>query len=157
MLDRLVTDQLSPRAAIVLPLSLPMVPTAMDPSAAGHSPGSDRARSQRGLAAAGAVLVAASVALAAYAAHVAEPDGQTRLQSAAWFAFGHGIALAALAPQATRRFGRVALAGLLSGTLLFSGSLVAAHLVGTPTGLAPFGGGLMILSWLLWAADSVRS
>ncbi|HUH89754.1 MAG TPA: DUF423 domain-containing protein [Lysobacter sp.] len=129
----------------------------MDPSAAGYSSRNHRSRSQRGLAAAGAVLAAASVALAAYAAHVAEPGAQVRLQSAAWFAFGHGIALAALAPHAVRRFGRFALAGLLLGTLVFSGSLVGAYLFGAPTTLAPFGGGLMILSWLLWAADLVRS
>lgn len=96
------------------------------------------------------------MALAAYAAHVAEPGAQARMQSAAWFAFGHGIALAALAPHTLRRFGAFALAGLLLGTLLFSGSLVGANLFGTPTALAPFGGGLMILSWLLWAADSAR-
>ncbi|HEU4773215.1 MAG TPA: DUF423 domain-containing protein [Lysobacter sp.] len=129
----------------------------MDPSAAGYSSRNHRSGSQRGLAAAGAVFAAASVALAAYAAHVVEPGAQARLHSAAWFAFGHGIALAALAPHAARRFGRFALAGLLLGTLLFSGSLVGAHLFGAPTTLAPFGGGLMILSWLLWAVDSARS
>ncbi len=102
------------------------------------------------------MLVAGSVALAAYAAHVVEPGAQVRLQSAAWFAFGHGIALAALAPHASRRLGVLALASLLLGTLMFSGSLVGAHLFALPTALAPYGGGLMILSWLLWAADSVR-
>ncbi|MGV8941215.1 MAG: DUF423 domain-containing protein [Lysobacter sp.] len=128
----------------------------MDSIAAGYSSRRPRAWSQRGLAAVGAVLVAASVALAAYAAHVVEPGAQARLQSAAWFAFGHGIALAGLAPHAWRRLGVFALTGLLLGTLMFSGSLVGSNLLGLPTTLAPFGGGLMILSWLLWAADSVR-
>lgn len=125
-----------------MPMTLPAVPTV---------PGANRA-----LAAAGAILAAASVGLAAYAAHAVEPGAQARLQSAAWFAFGHGIALAALAPRALQRVGQVALAGLLLGTLAFSGSLVGAHLFGAATTLAPFGGGLMILSWLLWAAHASR-
>ena len=64
--------------------------------------------STRALAAAGAVLAALSVALSAYAAHVADPAAQSRLQMAALFAFGHGIALAALAPRAARRRERIA-------------------------------------------------
>lgn len=111
----------------------------------------------RVLAALGAVLAAASVALFAYAAHAAEPQVQASLDSAALFAFGHGIALAALAPRAGRRMAVLALGGLLLGTLLFSGSLAGAHAFGTPTSLAPFGGGLMIFAWLLWAADGLRS
>lgn len=107
----------------------------------------------RVLPAAGAVLAAAAVALSAYAAHAVEPAAGARLQSAALFAFGHGIAMAALAPLAVRWTARLALMGLLVGTLLFSGSLVAAHLFGTPTVFAPLGGGLMILAWLAWAAD----
>lgn len=107
----------------------------------------------RVLPAAGAVLAAVAVALSAYAAHATEPAATARLQSAALFAFGHGIALAALAPLAVRWQARLALMGLLAGTLLFSGSLVAAHFFGTPTALAPLGGGLMILAWLTWAGD----
>ncbi|MEG3158679.1 DUF423 domain-containing protein, partial [Lysobacter zhanggongensis] len=72
---------------------------------------------------------------------------------AALFAFGHGIALAALGPLAVRWSARLALMGLLLGTLLFSGSLVAAHLFDAPTVFAPLGGGLMIFAWLGWAAD----
>jgi len=105
---------------------------------------------------AGAVLAAAAVALSAYAAHGAAQDAQGRLQIAAVFAFGHGIALAALGPRAARRSGTVALAALLLGTLLFSGSLAAAQLFGTPTQLAPAGGMLLIAGWLLLAADALR-
>lgn len=65
--------------------------------------------------------------------------------------------MAALVRQARGRLGTVALAGLLLGTVMFSGSLVAAHVLGSPTTLAPIGGGLMILSWLLWAAAMLRS
>ncbi|MBF6023685.1 DUF423 domain-containing protein [Lysobacter niastensis] len=110
----------------------------------------------RGLAAAGAVLAAISVALAAYASHAALGPDQVRLQHAALFGFGHGIALAALAPRASRRLGHAALVLMLAGVLLFSGSLAAAVFLGTPTALAPAGGSLMILAWLLHAADAVR-
>ncbi|MFC3551143.1 DUF423 domain-containing protein [Lysobacter cavernae] len=110
----------------------------------------------RGLTAGGAVLAAVAVALSAYAAHVTDGEAQSRLQLAALFGFGHGVALAALAPQAVRRLGLVALAALLIGVLLFAGSLTAAYFLGTSTRFLPFGGGLMILAWLLYAADAVR-
>lgn len=112
--------------------------------------------SVRALAASGAVLAALSVALSAYAAHGAGGEVRAHLQTAALFAFGHGIALAALAPHALRRLGRLALAGLLAGVLTFSGSLVSTHVFGVSLGLAPFGGSLMILAWLLYAVDAVR-
>ncbi|RDZ27819.1 DUF423 domain-containing protein [Lysobacter silvisoli] len=110
----------------------------------------------RALAVAGAILAAAAVALSAYAAHVADALAQSRLQTAAVFAFGHGVALAALAPQAARRLARVALIGLLLGVLLFSGGLASAHFFATSTRLLPYGGSLMILSWLLYAAAAAR-
>ena len=75
---------------------------------------------------------------------------------AAVFAFGHGIALAALAPRAARPLARIALAAIGLGVLMFSGSLVAAHFLATPTMLAPFGGSLMILAWLAFAFDALR-
>ena len=52
------------------------------------------------LASSGSVLAGLSVALAAYAAHAGLGDkAQGNLQQAALFAFGHGVALAALALQ----------------------------------------------------------
>jgi uncharacterized membrane protein YgdD (TMEM256/DUF423 family) len=108
----------------------------------------------RWLAASGAVLAAAAVALAAYAAHGAEGVDQARLQTAAAFAFGHGLALAALAPA--WRLGRIALLALCTGVLLFSGSLVAGVLLHWPTTFAPFGGMLLIGGWLLFAIDLLR-
>ncbi|MBW3551155.1 MAG: chromosome partitioning protein, partial [Proteobacteria bacterium] len=51
----------------------------------------------RALTALGALMAAVSIALAAYAAHGLEPQSASRLQLAAVFAFGHGVALAALA------------------------------------------------------------
>lgn len=108
------------------------------------------------LGAPGAVLAAAAVALLAYAAHGSEGEGQARLQTAAMFAFGHGAAIAALAPSLRRRLGQLALLALLAGVLLFSGSLVLNVFAQWPTALAPLGGALLIGGWLLWAVDAVR-
>lgn len=108
------------------------------------------------LAALGAVLAASAVALAAYASHAAGPDAGQRLGLAAAFAFGHGLALAALAPRVTGRMGLLAMACLLLGVLLFAGSLVAAHALGLPTRLAPLGGSLMIIGWLGHAVVAAR-
>ncbi|TWI07329.1 DUF423 domain-containing protein [Aerolutibacter ruishenii] len=111
----------------------------------------------RWFAAVGAVLAALAVGLAAYASHGADGEAQSRLQSAALFLFGHGVALAALGPLSAGRVWRiVALAGLLFGTLLFSGSLVMGALAGWPTALAPMGGTLMMAGWLVWAMTAVR-
>lgn len=108
------------------------------------------------LAACGALLAAIAVAMAAYAAHAAQGLDASRLHSASLFAFGHGIALAALVPRRPRALRTLALSVLLLGTLLFSGSLALAVFAGLPTALAPIGGTLMILAWLLYAVDALR-
>ena len=108
------------------------------------------------LAASGAVLAAAAVALAAYASHGVHGVDQSRLQTAAVFAFGNGLALAALAPSTMRTLGQLALLALLLGVLLFSGSLTGSVIAGLPTTLAPMGGALMIGGWLALALDFVR-
>jgi uncharacterized membrane protein YgdD (TMEM256/DUF423 family) len=109
------------------------------------------------LAAGGALLAGCAVALAAYAGHGAEGLAQSRLQTAAAFAFGHGLALASLAPRAASRLVRIALAGLLAGTLLFAGGVAAAALGASGGGTAPFGGTLLIAAWLLYAVAALRS
>ena len=119
-------------------------------------PGCGALRLGRALAAGGAVLAALSVGLAAYASHAAAPDAGTRLMLAAVFAFGHGVALAALAPRAPGRMALAALCMLLAGVLLFSGSLAGAHFFGLPTRFAPFGGMLMMAGWLLHAVAALR-
>ena len=96
------------------------------------------------------------MALAAYAAHSVDGEAQARLVQAAAFAFGHGVALAALAPLAQRRSGLAALLAMLLGVTLFSGSLAGAALWGLPTTLAPSGGMLMIGGWLLHGRDRWR-
>ena len=109
------------------------------------------------LAFCGGMLAAGAIALSAYAAHgVADAHMQSNLQSAAMFAFGHGIALAALAPRSVRSLGQAGLVLLLVGTLLFSGSLAANAWWGFTTKPAPLGGIAMMLGWLLWAFDALR-
>ena len=111
---------------------------------------------QRSLAFAGAILAAASVALSAYASHVAVGAGQAALLIGAAIAFGHGLALAALSRQARSRMALFALAAILAGTLLFSGGVVVAHFTGAAARTAPFGGSLLIVAWLAWAVDALR-
>lgn len=104
----------------------------------------------------GALCAGAAVALSAYAAHAADALAQSRLQTAALFAFGHGIALVVLAPSASRRLGRYALMALYAGVLMFCGSLVFNVLAQWPTTLAPVGGMLLIAGWLAFAVDLAR-
>jgi uncharacterized membrane protein YgdD (TMEM256/DUF423 family) len=120
-------------------------------SVARHPPGA-----RDWLGANGALCVATAIALSAYAAHAVQGHDQARMQLAAIMAFGHGIALAALAPTTARRLGRTALLLAYAGMLLFCGSLVFAVLAGWPTALAPFGGITMIGGWLLFAGDRLR-
>lgn len=121
-----------------------------------RNPAERHARHRQWLAAAGSLLCAACVALAAYATHGAEDAAKGWLVQASAFGFAHGFALAALAPLAVRRNALIALLMLLAGTLLFSGSLAGAALAGWPTALAPFGGGLLIAGWLLHGIDRMR-
>ena len=107
--------------------------------------------SRRAISAMGAVLAAASVALSAYAAHAAQGVAQSNLQTAAIMAFGHGIALAALAHLLRGWLGLSALLAVLLGCLAFCGALVSKYVYGVSLGIAPFGGSLMILGWLLCA------
>ncbi len=113
-------------------------------------------RFNRVIQACGALLAGSAVALSAYASHAGAPDPHGRLFIAAAFAFGHGIALTTLAPQRARRVGRAALCAWVLGVVLFSGSLAAAQLFAAPTVLAPAGGSMLIIGWLLYAVDVLR-
>jgi uncharacterized membrane protein YgdD (TMEM256/DUF423 family) len=116
-----------------------------------------RQRKPSFLALSGGLLAAVAVGLSAYASHgIADAQAQSHVQTAALFAFGHGLALAALAPSTTRRMGKAALGLLLVGTLLFAGSLVGGALVGLPTRLAPAGGIALMLGWVVWGVDAIR-
>lgn len=97
------------------------------------------------------MLAAAAVALSAYAAHAVEGVAQSNLQTAAVMAFGHGIALAGLAHLPRGWLGVSALLALLVGCVMFCAALVSKYLLGVSLGIAPFGGSLMIIGWLLCA------
>ena len=106
----------------------------------------------RVIPAAGALLAALAVAGMRSVGRQRDGEVQARLQQAALMAFGHGIALVALGLQPAGAIARGMLAAMLLGVVLFSGSLVLSHLLGWPTRVAPFGGGLMIVSWVGLAA-----
>ena len=111
------------------------------------------ARAMRALAGIGALACGIAVAAGAYAMHaVLTPQNHERLAIAALFLFAHGFALATLAPGTTSRTRQVGLYALLVGTILFSGSLMLAALLSITPSLAPFGGSLLMLGWLLIAA-----
>lgn len=111
--------------------------------------------SGRHFAAFGALACGAAVALSAVAMHAADGHDRLRLGLAAALAFGHGLALVAIAARGSRlaTFARVAFA---AGIVLFSGSLVGAALHGWPTTLAPAGGIALMLGWGILAVDFLR-
>ena len=103
-------------------------------------------------------LCAAAVGLGSYASHgPLDAQARERIGLAALFAFGHGVALLALATRESR-LALVARCGLAAGVLLFSGSLLAAALTGPDARamLAPAGGLTLIAGWLLLAWDGAR-
>jgi len=116
-----------------------------------------RARKPSLLACFGALLAATAVGLSAYASHgIADPLAQSHVTTAALYAFGHGVALAALGPTQQNSVGKLALYVLLIGTLLFSGSLVAGALWKLSTQLAPVGGTALMLGWLAYGLNALR-
>jgi uncharacterized membrane protein YgdD (TMEM256/DUF423 family) len=114
------------------------------------------ARGAQRFAAAGALLAGLAVALSAVAMHAATGHDRMRLALAAAIAFGHGVALVAIAGRDTRlaAFARMAFA---MGVVVFSGSLVGAVAAGWPTAAAPFGGVALMLGWAILAVDFLRA
>lgn len=110
----------------------------------------------RWLRAKGALMAGAGVALAAYASHAAADADRAVLQAAAVMAFGHGVAIAALARPRMPRVAALAVGLLLAGSLVFAGALTWRVLGGGSSAAAPFGGGMMILGWLLYAASPLE-
>jgi uncharacterized membrane protein YgdD (TMEM256/DUF423 family) len=113
-------------------------------------------RTARGLAAFGALACAAAVGLSAYASHGLQGEDARRAGLAALFAFGHGLALLLLGSQDASRLRVIALMMLALGLLLFSGSLLGAALAALPATLAPGGGLLLMLGWIIIAFDVLR-
>jgi len=104
----------------------------------------------------GALACGLSVALGAYASHVAQAQDGKRLAIAALFAFAHGLALIVLGPRPSP-MANWSMFCFASGIVLFSGSLALAVFFGVPTTLAPFGGSLLILGWGILAIDFIRA
>lgn len=107
------------------------------------------------LAAFGALLCAASVALAAYASHAAAPGQPERLGLAAAFGFAHGIAL--MLPVGRSKLARFARLCWLLGVAGFCGGLAFAAFSGYRAATAPIGGSLLILGWLALALERLST
>ena len=116
-----------------------------------------RTRKPSFLAFCGGLLAAAAIGLSAYASHgVSEALAQSHLNTAALYAFGHGVVLVGLGASSVNQLGRGALYVLLLGTLLFSGSLGGNVLMQWPTTLAPAGGITLMGGWVLLAFSALR-
>jgi uncharacterized membrane protein YgdD (TMEM256/DUF423 family) len=111
---------------------------------------------RRGLAAAGALFAALAIALGAYAAHGLPADAAARMQTPLLYLLVHGIALAALAPRQRNAIELGALGGFVFGVLLFCGSVIGAVLADWSTRLAPLGGMLLIVAWVVLAFGLMR-
>lgn len=122
-----------------------------------------RGTMQRVWVCAGALLGFGTVTMAAMTSHALEymdpgavPMVRTAVQMQGW----HALALIGCGLWAPRG-GRVTdLAGalFLLGTILFCGVLYArAFRLGIPGGIAPVGGGMLLLAWLVFAVAAVRA
>ncbi len=111
------------------------------------------------VAVAGAGLLGATgVGLAAYAAHASALDGRHAaiLQRGVEMQIWHALALLGAA-RIAGRCAAVAVWGLLAGTLLFcAGVDTFAFGEAAIVGMAPVGGTLLILSWLVLGAAAFR-
>jgi uncharacterized membrane protein YgdD (TMEM256/DUF423 family) len=104
----------------------------------------------------GGLLLAAAVALDAWAAHAVAEAASTRLHTAARYLAIHGLGLLALWRTAGRWLVAASMLAV-SGCLVFTGSLLASVGLGWSTAAAPWGGSLMILGWLGVAATGLRA
>ncbi|WP_376098903.1 DUF423 domain-containing protein [Roseomonas sp. CCTCC AB2023176] len=113
----------------------------------------------RAFIAAGALLGLLSVALSAYAAHGLSPEAArlagTALTQGGW----HALALILTGILAERWGGRLLVAAgacFLLGTVLFCGGVLFVALRGVSPGpVAPVGGTLLMLGWLLLAVAAL--
>ena len=119
---------------------------------------------------AGAIEGASGVVLGALASHLPDhmfaiPNGRAVLHSGVDILMWHAIALCALSLGArflTLRLARLACLTMLAGTLLFCASVTLFALFDLKIGtlsvarIAPYGGTLLILAWLLAAVSGLR-
>ncbi|HET6603394.1 MAG TPA: DUF423 domain-containing protein [Xanthomonadaceae bacterium] len=109
-----------------------------------------------GFSAFGAALVAAGIALGAWAAHGLEPAAARSMHTAALYAMVNGIGLVALGRVGRGRLHRVAAWLITAGVCVFCGTLVLAATAGTSTATAPLGGSVLILGWVAAAVALLR-
>jgi uncharacterized membrane protein YgdD (TMEM256/DUF423 family) len=117
----------------------------------------------RGLVAAGALVLAAGVALGAIASHAAgrapHPDAARLLQTAVLYQLVHGIALVlagVLARSSATRWLALSAAAFGAGLALFCGSLYWLAFTATSLGVAaPIGGSCLIAGWVLLAVHAL--
>jgi uncharacterized membrane protein YgdD (TMEM256/DUF423 family) len=116
----------------------------------------------------GALAGALAVGMAATAAHALPQRLDTKaldaVRSAVQMQAWHAIALVLTglwlmrAPPFAHQLGTLAGFGFLLGALLFCGGIYAHHLAGMATGpVAPIGGVLLILAWLLLMASALAA
>ena len=115
----------------------------------------------RGVTLAAALLGASGVALAAVGAHVTGESGAAAWQAANLMHLVHALALLGIAAFLHRGANRgwvLAGAMMVLGVFLFSGSIYRAGLLGLDGAgpLAPLGGSLLILSWLVLGVAAWR-
>lgn len=108
------------------------------------------------------VLGASGVALAAVGAHVTAGDDPAAWQAASLMHLVHALTLLAIAALLRQGVGRLWLgvaAAMTAGVVLFSGSIYRAGVLGLDSSgpLAPVGGSLLILAWLLLVVAAWRS
>ena len=100
-----------------------------------------------------------AVAMAAYAAHgIADPSAQHIVSSGVQMQGWHALALLAAGLWAPRggRLTHAAGAAFAVGTMLFCGAVYSLGLAGVSWGiLAPTGGILLMLGWLLLGASAL--
>lgn len=111
---------------------------------------------------AGALLGFGTVAMAALTTHAAMhmyPGAVSTVRTAVQMQGWHALALIGVGLWAPRG-GRVTdLAGLLFlvGAILFCGVIYArAFMLAVPAGIAPVGGGALLLAWLVFAVAALR-
>ncbi len=111
---------------------------------------------ERAVAVLAAFYCAAAVALGAYASHALSGQPQVWVETAVAYLLPHGMVLFLLAQTASGKMRRVGILALLIGVTLFAGSLIGAALWQWPTRLAPVGGSLLILGWLVQAVSVLK-
>lgn len=111
----------------------------------------------------GALLGFATVAMAAMTAHAAnymDPGAVPMVRSAVQMQGWHALALIGVGLWAPRGGRTADVAGglFLLGAILFCGVIYArAFMLAVPAGIAPVGGSLLLLAWLVLAFSALRA